>query len=1090
MHYNNYHFLRKIVNILVVLLCLLSPVSLFAQEDGEKITYTGLVRGFDGKPVKGATVTTRDKKFATLTNEEGKFSITVPKVNSRVLVVTSGDDFKPYEIRTGDNAVTDFKVRLQKATTEVVVVGYGSKKKDDVSGAVTVVGSDQITRQPITSIDQGLAGLTPGVTLREGSGAPGSGPEILIRGINGFGNNRPLIVIDDVIFENSGANNTDQNVNPLAYLNPEDVESVVILKDAATKAIYGSRATAGVILVTTKKGKVGKTKIGFTAQVGYSNLMEFENPNVLNAQELAQFRKEKAIDDVRATNPTYADPKIPVPDNVLLASPINFSPNVLNSINAGNYGEGTNWFNEVTRIAVNNNYNLNISGGTQNVKYFISGNYLKQEGVILANDLTRFAFRSNIDVKVTDKIRFGLNLSPSRTDQNRSADDPSGGQFSSGSTITSTYWLDPSAPVRTPTGALTNVARRLGDSLTSNWQTNPVYQVENEQQTKKQIQVLLGSYLEFEPVKNLIFRTQLNYAYNQNRARNFLPRTIIPDNNNTYTPLVHPDSARASLFNSFSNNIISDNTLRYVINKGKHDANIMVGYSAQDRSEETSSLNAIRLLDEAFILPASNNTSQAVVGNFTGNESFVNFRLISFISRVNYTFDNKYLLTASVRRDGSSRFGRTVQYGNFPAASLAWRITEEKFMQKLKNSWLNELRIEGGYGLTGNTAISNYDHLGSVGQTPYAFNGGLALGYSLSELPNPNVTWETSKQTDIGLNATLFKNRVNISFNAFEQITEGLLAGIPYSWITGFGSVTGNQQSRLSNKGFEANVDVRVIRKKDASWTMGINVSKYKNEILDYYLPGGFLSGNAGNGTQIAISQAGQPIGMFRGLQYLGLYTAADIANPNVPKYAGAREGSLKYLDGNNNGILDGNFQQDYVVLANPHPDLMFGMNHQIQFKYFSIRATFAGQFGGAIYDLRREIMWNVDGNFNVDRAMLDRWRPGDDPTKKFFPTTAGGGNLTRLVRFPGSNKIYDGTYIGLKNLYFGYNIGKILNLKRKVVDGGEFFVSMRNVFYVAKYKFGNPEVRRSNDGSALRSVNYGSYPVSRVTTVGINLSF
>jgi TonB-dependent starch-binding outer membrane protein SusC len=1077
---NNWHFLKKALGTMFVMLCLLCPITLLAQDDGEKITYTGTVKGPDGKPVQGLTVSTRDKKFATLTDETGKFSLTVDKSNGRVLVVSGNESFKPVELRTGNNAVTDFNVKLQRAIAEVVVVGYGTKKKDDISGAVTVIGSDQITRQPITSIDQGLAGLTPGVTLREGSGAPGSGPEILIRGINGFGNNRPLIVIDDVIFENSGANNTDQNVNPLAYLNPEDVESVVILKDAATKAIYGSRATAGVILVTTKKGKVGKTKIGFTAQVGFSKLMEFENPNVLNAEELAQFRKEKAIDDVRASNPTYADPKIPVPDAALPSSAAAF-------LNPAQYGEGTNWFNEVTRTAINHNYNLNISGGTQNVKYFISGNYLRQEGVILANDLKRFAFRSNIDVRVTDKIRFGLNLSPSRTEQNRSADDPGNGQFSAGSTITSTYWLDPSAPVYLPNGRFNTVAK---GNLNTFWTSNPVYQVEAEQQTKKQIQLLLGTYLEIEPVKNLIFKSQLSYGYNQNRARNFLPSSIIPDNNFTFSGLTHPDSSRASLFNSFGNNIISDNTLRYVIDKGKHDATIMVGYTAQDRSEETSALNAIRILDDAFLLPNSSNTSQAVVGNFTGNESFVNFRMTSIISRLNYTYDNKYILTASVRRDGSSRFGRGVQYGNFPAASLAWRITEEKFMKKLKNSWLNELRIEGGYGLTGNTAISNYDHLGAVGQTPYAFGGGLALGYSLSELPNPNVTWEKSDQTDLGLNATLFKNRVNLSFNVYQQTTEGLLAGIPLSWITGFGNVVGNQASRVRNRGFEAQVDVKVIRNKDVSWTISVNASKYENKILDYYLPGGFLSGNAGNGTQIAVSQAGEPIGMFRGLKYLGLYTAAEIADPTVPKYAGAREGSLKYLDGNGNGILDANFQQDYVVLANPHPDLMFGMNHQIQFKNFNIRATFAGQLGGAIYDLRREIMWNVDGNFNIDRDMLERWRPGDDPKTKFFPTTQGGGNLTRLVRFPGSNKIYDGSYIGLKNLYFGYNIGKILNMKKKIVDGGEFFFSIRNVFYIANYKFGNPEVRRSQDGAALRSVNYGSYPISRVTTLGVNLSF
>lgn len=365
------------------------------------------------------------------------------------------------------------------------------------------------------------------------------------------------------------------------------------------------------------------------------------------------------------------------------------------------------------------------------------------------------------------------------------------------------------------------------------------------------------------------------------------------------------------------------------------------------------------------------------------------------------------------------------------------------------------------------------------------------MGNALTNLPNPDITWEESSQFDAGLNASLFNKRVNLAFNVYQQITSGLLADIPYSWVTGFGSVRGNQQSRVQNRGFEVQVDVNVIRRKDFTWTTSFNASQYKNMILDYYLPGGFLNGRAGNSTDVTISQEGQPIGMFRGLRMLGLYTAEDIANPAVPKYTGARVGSLKYFDGNGNGVLDGNFEQDYVILGNPHPDLMFGWNNQITWKNFSLRTIFSGQFGGLIYDLRREIMWNVDGNFNIDRQMLDRFRPGDDPASKQFPTTVGNpGTTTRFVRFPGTNKIYGGTYLALKNLTIGYNLGKIINSKKKLVDQAEFYISARNVFYIAAYEYGNPEVRRSNDGAALRSINYGSYPVSRTITLGLNLNF
>jgi TonB-dependent starch-binding outer membrane protein SusC len=1058
--------------VILFYLCTSFPGIILAQDASEKITYTGTITNTAGKPLAKVSIAATDGKLGTTTDEQGKFSLTLPKTTNRVLKV-SAVGYKSIEIKTGGN--TNFNLSLEEFVDdlgEVVVVGYGTRKKADVSGAVTQVNSDMIARQPITSIDQGLAGMVPGVSLREGTGAPGSGPEILIRGINTFGNNKPLIVIDDVIFENGN----DQNNNPLALINPEDIESVTILKDAATKAIYGSRATAGVILVTTKKGRVGKPKISFSSNVGFAKAMEFERPDVLNATELAQFYKDVNIDRIRASNALYADPKTTVPDSLI---PLQYR-------NPSQYGVGTNWFDAITRQAVIQNHNISISGGTPNVKYFISGNYLGQEGIVIENDLRRYALRANIDVKVTEKIRFGLNLNPSRTEQNRPADDPGAGQFSAYSTITSAYWADPSSPIFQSNGLYKYTTQ---GSLTSNYTANPVYQLTAEKEKRRASQVLLGSYIEFEPVKNLIFKTSFNYGYTQSRSRNFQPSTLVGDG--SLTPqFPNIDSARALLFNSTTNNLINDNTLRYRVNKGKHNGEILVGYAVQDQSSENSTLSAKRLLDENFILPDFNNVSQAVIGNFTGSEEFSKFRLTSVISRLNYSFNNKYLLNVSLRRDGSSRFGRNVQYGTFPAGSVAWRISEEKFMQKLKDSWLDELRFEVGYGITGNlNGVSSYGHLGSIANASYQFGTSYTLGNTLNSLPNPLITWEESKQFDIGLNASLLNRRVNLAFNVYEQITEGLLADIPLSWITGFGSVRGNQASRIRNRGFEVQVDAVVVRNRNFTWSTSVNASKYVNKILDYYLPGGFLNGPAGNGTNVAISLPGEPVGLYRGLKLLGLFTAAEIADPSVPKYAGAREGSQKYFDGNGDGKLG--IEEDYVLLGNPHPDLMFGWNNQLNYKRFSVRTIFAGQLGGLIYDLRREIMWNVDGNFNIDRQMLNRWRPGDDPAAKTFPTTVSlTGSTTRYVRFPADNKIYDGTYLALKNLTIGYNLASVLNTRKKIVDGADFYISMRNVFYLARYEYGNPEVRRSNDGGALRSINYGSYPVSRTITLGLNLTF
>jgi TonB-dependent starch-binding outer membrane protein SusC len=1069
-----WHFAKPALRILCACLPFLFVGDARAQVKTEKVTFTGTVLNELGKPIAKASVSTKDRKYGASTDDNGKFSFDVPKAGDWVLVISSVG-YYPKEVKTG--GTTSFVIRLKENPSDmdaVVVVGYGTKKKTDLSGAVTEVTAELITNQPITSVDQGMAGLLPGVTLREGTGAPGAGPEILIRGINTFGNNKPLVVIDDVIFENGN----DQNNNPLALINPEDIQSLVVLKDAASKAIYGSRATAGVILITTKRGKIGKSKIAFSYNLGFANPMGFEKPDILNATELATFRKEVAIDRVRATNPIYANPTVPVPDAALPASAAAF-------LNPAQYGVGTNWFDAVTRQAITQNSNISVSGGSENVKYFLSINYLNQEGIVLANDLKRYALRGNVDVKITDKLRMGLNFNPSRTESNRSADDPGNSQFSIYGTITSTYWIDPSVPVYQPNGLLNYTTR---GALNSNWTANPVYQLTAEKEKRKTTQLLTSAFLEYEPIKNLVFKSSINYGFSQGRSTNFQPFSLVGDG--SLTPVFpNADSGRAVLFNNSVNNFINDNTVRYKFKYRRHNVNVMAGFNVQDQTTESSSLNARKITDENFVFPTSSNVSLSSVGNFTGTTGFSKFRFLSLISRLNYSFDDKYLFDFSVRRDGSSRFGRNVQYGVFPAGSFAWRVSEESFMKKLTARWLNELRLEAGYGITGNAGgIGDFGHLGSIAPANYVFGGGYTLGNVIGNLPNPLITWEEGKQLDLGMNASFLNRRISVSFNWYKQITEGALAGIPLSNITGFGSVNGNQpDSKIQNIGFETSVDVVVVRNKKFRWTTNVNASRYKNKLVSYYLPNGFFNGNAGNGTQVAVSRPGEPLGLYRGLRILGVYSAADIADPTVPKYAGAREGGTKYFDGDGNGILDANVERDYVTLGNPHPDLMFGWSNQLQFGNASLRTIFAGQLGGLIYDLRREFMWNVDGNFNVDRQILDRWRPGDDPATKSFGSTSYNTNLYRI---PSDNKVYDASYFALKNLTLGYNLAKLLNKKRRLVESAEVSVSVRNVFYISSYKYGNPETRRSNDGSALRGINYGSYPIARNVSIGFNVSF
>lgn len=1021
----------------------------------------------DGNPLPGVSVKVKGITKSTVTDVQGQFNI---DVNVGQTLVFSYIGFETEEVVVKSTNTIKVSLKLAyKSLGDVVVIGYGTRKKEDLTGAVTQITAAEITRQPVTSFDQALQGLVPGVSIREGTGAPGAGPEILIRGINTFGNNKPLIVIDDIIFE--GYN--DQNNNPLALLNPEDIESISVLKDAASKSIYGSRATAGVILVTTKKGKAGTPKINYTLSAGQSNYMKFEKPNVMNATEFAQFRREDFIDKLRNTNPTYRDPAVVVPEALI---PIAFQ-------NPSQYGEGTDWFNEVTRTAYQQTHNLSVNGGTENVKYYVSGNYLDQDGIVIGNDIKRYSFRSNIDVKISSKWNFGLNIAPSRTLANRPADDPTSGQFGAYSTITSTYWVSPEAKVRDANG---NFIYTTQSPLSVSWTANPVYQIEAEIEKRLANQLAFGSYLEFKPVKNLSFKSRISYSNNLNRTDAFSPSNVASDGLNPLVPRLN--GATAAQFSTDFSNIISDNLVNWDFKKNKHQLTLLGGLTYQHSKVTSTSINAQRLLDENLIQPSFGNVDKATIGNFSGGQTFGENNIISYISRANYVFNNKYYVNATARYDVSSKFGRNVQGGFFPAASVTWRPTQESFIKDLNLKWLNDLRIEVGYGITGSTqgnGIGNYSYLGSVGQANYLFGTVpvSTLGNTLNGLPNPDLTWEESKQFDLGIKGDFLKGRLSASFNLYQQNTDGLLAAIPLATITGFGGVGGNL-GEIQNTGFEMDIQGIPVKNKDFSWTTGLNFSRYRNEIIS--LPNGtFFSANAGNGTQIAISEVGQPVGMYLGLQVTGLFTAADIADPTVPKYPGAAVGTIKYLDGNGNGRLE--IAADYVKLANPHPDLMFGWNNQLNYKKFNMRTIFAGQLGGAIYDLRKEIMYNTDGNFNVDRALLERFRPGDDPTTKIYPTTVAA---TNYFRFPNSQKVFDGSYVALKNLTFGYDITSLTNFKTKVFQRAEAYVSARNVFYIAAYKEGNPEIRRSNDGGAVRSVNYGSYPIATTFLFGLNVSF
>jgi Sulfatase/TonB dependent receptor len=427
--------------------------------------------------------------------------------------------------------------------------------------------------------------------------------------------------------------------------------------------------------------------------------------------------------------------------------------------------------------------------------------------------------------------------------------------------------------------------------------------LKSEIETRRNTQMLFNWGLEFQPIQNLYLKSKLSYNNSQGRSRNFVPMNLVTDLASFTPKFPNPDSGKTVLSNTSLNNFIIDNIANYRFKLAKSNFDITAGYLVQESTTENSNMTGVKLLDENFILPDSKNVKTAPNAvNFTGGEDFIRFRVVSMISRLNYSFDNRYVVNLSYRRDGNSRFGRNVKWGNFPAGSFTWRASEEGFFKNVK--WLSDLRFEFGYGITGNAnGAGEYGHLGNIKQVNYPFGGISTLGNTVGALPNQSVTWEEAEQWDAGVNVGFFKDRLKIAFNVYEQKTGNPLAQIPVSQATGFGNVVGNQEGLIRNRGFEVDINATPYMSKSLRWTVNLNVSRYSNILVDYYLPQGLLLGNAGNNTQITITAPGQPIGMYRGLRILGLFTPEDIANPAVPKYPGAAVGDMKFFDGNGDGL-------------------------------------------------------------------------------------------------------------------------------------------------------------------------------------------
>lgn len=1003
-------------------------VTLPSMGQGAGIVTGKVLSSDDQQPLPGATVLVKGTNRATITDTNGDFSI---QAASGEFLVISFIGFTQSEIAI-QSGQTQYEINLSLSTadlSEVVVVGYGSQRKADITSAVSVIDMEAIGNVPTTDVSRLLQGQAAGVQVRQQSGRPGEEMQITIRGLGSLGaGSSPLFVVDGFPIGNS----LGQNINP------SDIASITVLKDAASTAIYGARGSNGVVLITTKNAKEGKVGFEFFANSGFTNVPDNRRTKMMNGVEFATFKKESFEDKIR-----YFEKREPALSEV----PLEFRFPEQTQYN-------TDWFEEImNQNAKFQNYNATMTAGKGNIRSLVSVGYVKQEGAVIKTDFERFNLRANVDGKVNDFISMGLNLSASHGRENYA---PTSGRDA---IIGRALWADPRYPVYNEDGSFNSY---IGGTNGIFGTANVVQELHETTRKLTTNNVLASGFIEFSFLKNFKFRSAINATLLGTDQQEFRPSTLAGGGFNQAPP------REATLVQRTQEtlNIGADQLLTYSKVIDKHRIDGLLGFSVQE--EDTRFLqgngNGFASDQTRFLAAATRTTSTS--GEF-------GWSLLAYMARANYGYDDRYLFSASFRREGSSRFGANNKYGNFPAFSAGWRISEEAFFPK--TSWITDLKLRGSWGITGNNAIGNYSSLSLMRASNYVLGGTIVNGLTLSNFANSDLGWEQSQQTDIGLDFAMFDNKLILTAEYYNRLTNDMLLSVELPAASGFTTALGNV-GKVKNTGIEFSLDFRTKISK-VNLRTNLNLTFNRNEVLelrgdaDAILSGGFY------GTYNR-SVVGRPMSMLFGYKKIGMFQN-DEEIKNSPTQDGAVPGVYKHFDANGDGVISYD-NRDMVEIGNPHPAMILGWTIGGDVGAFDFNILFNGAFN---YDMMRNIeatTLNMDGVFNIlQAAATDRFRSADMPGDGIIPTS----NTWKWEREASSRYIYDATHVWLRNVTFGYSIPEnIFKFPARVFFSGE------NLFLFTDYPGTNPDV------NARGGVNIGSddeaYPIPRTFTFGATINF
>ncbi len=990
------------LRMMVCLIGMLLPMCMFAQQ----ITVQGVVKDQTGETVIGASVMEKGTTNGTITGIDGDFSL---NMSPNGTLVVSFVGYKTQEVQVkGQKQLQVVLSEDAEMLDEVVVIGYGTMKKSDLTGAVSSIGNKDIKDSPVSNLGQAIQGKISGVQIVD-AGKPGDNVSIKIRGLGSINNCDPLVVIDGVP--------TDLG---LSSLNMTDVERLDVLKDASATAIYGSRGANGVVMITTKRGTEGKGKLAVSANYSFQNATNV--PSLLNAAQYAELSNDMMVNSGRNPNPEWANPS--------------------------ELGAGTDWMDELLRTGVMQNYTVSYSGGNEKSHYYVSGGFLDQSGIVKSVNYRRFTFQSNSDAQVLKWLKFSNNIT-------FSADTKKSGSYNIGDALKAL----PIYPVKNEDGSWS------GPDGNSEWYgstRNPIGPTELNKSQTDGYNFLANLTAELTFTKWLKFKSTFGYDAKFWFIDNFTPKY-------NWKPTPTEETSRYKSDNKsftylWDNYFLFDHTFAE-----KHRVGLMAGMSAQwNTNDYLNAQKNVFMFDNVHEM--DNGEEMYAIG---GNET--EWALLSYMARVNYSYEDRYLLTATIRRDGSSRFGKKHRWGTFPSVSVAWRASQEKWFPK--NDYVNDLKVRAGYGVTGSQAsVGNYSYLASYNTSVYPFgiSNGNQTALVSSTLANPYIHWEEVAQTNIGFDASLFNSRVMFSFDAYLKETRDMLVKASIPITSGFEDTTTTYTNagKVRNQGIEMSLHT-INLTGELGWETNLTATYNKNKIKDlnsdvpYYI-------NQINNSYVTMLAKDYPINVFYGYVTDGIFQNQSEVNTHAVQ-PGAEPGDIRFRDLNNDGVIN---DSDRTVIGNPNPSWLFSMNNSLSYKGFELSVFLQGIAGNKIYNANNIDNTGMAAAYNQTTDVLKRWQ-GEGTSNSMPRAVFGDPNQNTRVsdRF-----VENGSYLRLKNITLSYTFPKQW-LQKAQIENARLSLSCENVATITGYSGFDPEV-------GINGIDQNRYPISRTFSLGLNFNF